>query len=88
MINNKKIVCPYCNQEMKKWRVPQGSTWHNNFLYVCLNDNCPYFVEGWDYMWETQKVHASYRCRFDPDSGKYAPLPVWSPEALKNNIIE
>jgi len=88
MINGKKTVCPYCNQEMKKWKIPQTTTWNDTFFYVCFNDNCPYFMEGWDYMWETQKARASYRCRLDSDSDKYAPLPVWSREALRNNIME
>ena len=38
-------------------------------------------------MWQQQKTRASYRCRFDPDSGKFVPLPVWSPDALKDDIV-
>lgn len=88
MMNTKTPICPYCDEKMKKWRVPLTSSWNNDFFYVCFNDTCPYFVEGWDYLWETQQTHASYRCRLDPDSGQYTPLPAWSTEALKNNIIE
>jgi len=88
MTSEKKPVCPYCKKEMKKWKVPVASTWENEFFYVCFNENCPYFIEGWQYMWETQKTYASYRCKFDPNSGKYMPLPAWSVNALKENIMD
>jgi len=81
-------VCPHCKSEMKRWRVPVASTWPNEFFFVCFNDACPYYVQGWDLMWEQQKTRASYRCRLDPDTGKFVPLPVWSADALKKDIIE
>lgn len=81
-------VCPHCHQEMKKWRVPINSTWPDEFFFVCFNDDCPYFIKGWQYMWEQNETKASYRCRWDPHSGKCVPLPVWSYDALKADIIE
>ncbi len=88
MTDKTSPCCPYCGQKMKKWRVPVASTWPNDFFYVCFNDECPYFVEGWQHMWEKQATKASYRCRIDPDTGKSAPIPVWSYDALKQDIIE
>jgi hypothetical protein len=87
MADKKAPRCPHCREHMKKWKVPIASTWPNDFFYVCFNDECPYFVEGWNRMWEQQATRASYRCRLDPDSGKYVPLPVWSNDALKDDII-
>ena len=81
-------ICPYCNQRMKKWKVPVNSTWPHDFFYVCFNDQCPYFVRGWEHLWEVQQTRASYRCRLDPDSGKCVPLPVWSVDALKEDVID
>jgi len=72
---------------MARWRVPPDATWPNEFFYVCFNDQCPYFVQGWQVLWEQQQTRASYRCRLDPDSGKFVPLPVWSSQALKENIV-
>jgi hypothetical protein len=80
--------CPHCGSEMKKWRVPVASTWPNDFFYICFNDTCPYFINGWDRMWEQQATRASYRCRLDTDTGKFVPMPVWSADALKDDIIE
>jgi len=79
--------CPHCGREMKRWRVPLESTWPHEFFHVCFNDDCPYFVEGWQQLWTQQAVKASSRCRLDPDSGRFVPLPVWSAEALKDAII-
>lgn len=84
----KTPVCPHCGQEMKKWRVPVNSTWPYEFFYICFNDDCSYFIKGWEHMWEKQKTKASYRCRWDADRGKCVPLPVWSYDALKDDIIE
>ena len=88
MSDNKEPLCPHCGQEMKKLKIHIASTWTNEFFYICFNDECSYFVQGWERVWEQQATRASYRCRIDPDTGKGAPIPVWSYDALKDNIIE
>ncbi|OPX39394.1 MAG: hypothetical protein B1H11_03260 [Desulfobacteraceae bacterium 4484_190.1] len=80
--------CPHCGAEMIKWETPVNSTWSAAFQWVCFNDECPYFIRGWDWMMKSQNVKASYRFRMDPESGGTGPLPVWSYDALKNKIIE
>ena len=72
---------------MKKWAIPDASTWKAPFHYVCFNDECDYFVRGWKWMEEKYHAHASYRYCIDPATGHGRPLPVWSLTALKNDII-
>ena len=59
--------CPHCGQVMKKnggYRSnPPGRT---NTSTSVFNDDCPYFVQGWEQIWQAQNVRASYRCRLDP----------------------
>jgi len=80
--------CEHCNVEMKRWQPPADSTWADTFLWVCFNDECPYFKRGWDHMMETQEAKASYRHSLNPRTGAAGPLPCWSYDALKDRIIE
>jgi Ogr/Delta-like zinc finger len=88
MNEEKEPKCPHCGSDLKKWTTPPLSTWSGAFQWVCFNDECPYFVKGWDWMMESQNIKASYRHRFDPDTGACGPLPCWSYNAHKDKIIE
>jgi len=81
-----KTICPYCHRKMSKWNTPAFSTWTAEYFYVCFNDECPYFVEGWEHMQNNLQVNYSYRHRYDPETGQTGPLPVWSKKALREDI--
>jgi hypothetical protein len=82
------IICPHCKTKMKKWLIPEGSTWKDEYHFVCFNDDCPYYVRGWEWMYEKYSVRSSYRNRYNPATSKHGPLPVWSADALKDGIVE
>ena len=68
--------------------LPENTGWQGEFQLACFNDDCPYYRRGWDHMQENYAVAASYRYRVDPTTGGASPLAVWSPDALKDRILE
>ncbi|GAB4354200.1 MAG: hypothetical protein Kow0099_38410 [Candidatus Abyssubacteria bacterium] len=85
---NDTPTCPHCGQKMDKWALPDGTTWQAEYHYVCFNDECSYFVQGWQWMYEHYKRRASYRHCVNPKTGASRPLPVWSVTALKDRVIK
>ena len=81
-------ICPHCQKPLKKWLCPTEASWGTEFQYVCFNDECPYFVQGWEWMSTRFNQNISYRFRLNPSNGEIGPLPVWSKDALRNSIIE
>ena len=80
--------CPHCERRLKKWRVPDGATWCEEFLLVCFNDDCSYYTEGWSWMKEQYSQQASYRYMLNPTTGASSMIPVWSEDATRNMIVE
>jgi hypothetical protein len=81
-------TCPHCGAHLLKWMPPDNSSWGSHFQYACFNDECPYYVRGWEWMMKTYQVKASYRYRLDPQTGEEGPLAVWSPNAVRNMIVD
>jgi SAM-dependent methyltransferase len=85
------LRCPYCGEKLKKWAVPENPfacTWENEFMYICFNDACPYYVRGWDCMNSQGNSSTSYRLMYNPEKDCCMPIPVPSHNALREGIIE
>jgi hypothetical protein len=78
-----KPLCPHCKQEMKLWETPpinfsDGLGWGSPFLFLCFNDECPLYVQGWDSMEENFAQRASMRCFNYPGTEQFECMPVFS----------
>ncbi len=93
VLKQKKPVCPHCNTEMKLWEVPpiafsDGLGWGVPYLFICFNDECSTYKEGWKNI-ETQYGHtASYRCICYPGKKTFEYMPVFSKFGATDQIID
>lgn len=88
-----KPSCPHCDQEMSIWEVPpmnfsDGLGWGVPFLFLCFNDTCPLYVQGWDNMKENYAHTASYRCMNYPGTEQFELMPVFSPAGATGQIFD
>ena len=88
-----KESCPHCGDTLTPFRVPEnplGPTgWENDIHWACFNNDCPYYQEGWDWMWESYEVKASYRYRITGvENASPKPVPVSSEDALRDYIVD
>ncbi len=88
-----KPKCPHCGVEMSLWEVPpisfsDGLGWGTPYLYLCFNDECPLYIEGWQNLEENYSHKASYRCLCYPGTEQYECMPVFSPLGGTGQIID
>ena len=86
-------TCPHCHEKMSCCEAPpihigDGLGWGAEVLYICLNDDCSLFVNGWDQI-ERQFGHkSSYRYMELPDSKESNVMMVGSADAYKGSVID
>lgn len=93
VLNMEKPKCPYCSEEMQIWEVPpinfsDGLGWGSPFLFLCVNDECSLYKEGWDNLMENYAQNASYRCCNSPGSSNFELMPVFSPQGGMGQLID
>lgn len=82
-----KHSCKYCGKELSKVLMPKESDWGVDYFFICMDDDCPYYVRGWDWMKEQYQVKASYRYKYDPWQDHSGPIPIKDPSDMKDWII-
>ncbi len=88
-----KHYCPHCSGDLKLCHAPpvhvgDGLGWGSEFLFVCLNDECPLFVKGWEYI-ENQYGHVgSYRYMEIPDSKESYNMMVVGKDAFTGSLVD
>lgn len=88
-----KPKCPHCNDEMKIWEDPMigagdGLGWGVPYLFICFNDECKMYKDGWDDIMNQTGHHASYRCMNFPGTTQFECVPVFGEAGAKGQIID
>jgi len=83
------LCCPYCGERMRKWAVPKTlfTTWANEYMYICFNDECPYMLQNYEAMARLGN-DGTYRIMYDPVLDCCQPIPVLNNQALREGIID
>lgn len=85
-------MCPHCNQKLSCCEAPpihigDGLGWGSEVLFICLNDACSVFLNGWDKIEEQYGHHASFRYMELPDSKEKNYMMVGNSDAFKACVI-
>ena len=93
ILSQEKPKCPHCDKEMNLWEVPpfsfsDGLGWGTPYLFVCFNDECPFYVHGWENLEENYAQKASYRCMNYPGTNQFECIPVFSQIGGTGQIID
>ena len=93
ILEQPKPFCPHCKKEMSIWEVPpfnfsDGLGWGVPFLFLCFNDDCPLYKQGWDHIEDTYAHKASYRCMNYPGTENFELMPVFSDMGGRSQIID
>jgi hypothetical protein len=93
VLSQEKPKCPHCKEEMNIYEVPpitfsDGLGWGVPYLFLCFNDNCPLYVQGWDNLMENYAHKASYRCINYPGTDTFELMPVFSFMGATGQMID
>lgn len=85
-------ICPHCKQELSCCEAPpihvgDGLGWGSDILFICLNDGCSVFLNGWKTIEEQYGHHSSYRYMELPNSKEKNYMMVGNADAFKACVI-
>lgn len=85
--------CPHCKEPLACCEAPpihvgDGLGWGSEVLFICLNDKCSLFLNGWEQIEKQYGHHSSYRYMELPDSKEGNVMMVGNSDAFKACIID
>lgn len=86
-----KHFCPHCQTRLSccttpPFHVGDGLGWGSDVFFVCLNDECSLFVNGWKHVEVQYGQTASFRYMILPGEKEGGPMMVGSKSAFTGTI--
>lgn len=85
--------CPHCQVKLSccttpPFHVGDGLGWGTDVFFICLNDGCPLFVNGWKHVEDNYGQSASFRYMRLPGEKSGGPMMVGSNMAFTGCAID
>ncbi|MFP3982282.1 MAG: zinc ribbon domain-containing protein [Desulfurivibrionaceae bacterium] len=85
--------CPYCNSRLTCCQTPiipvgDGLGWGSEVMFICLNNECPPYVKGWQHIEEQYGHFGSYRHMQLPGEKRGEMMMVGSSEAFTGCALD
>jgi hypothetical protein len=86
-------ICPHCQSRLTLCHAPpihigDGLGWGSEYLFICLNDACHLFVNGWKNIENNYGHVGSYRYMELPNSKESYTMMVAGKEAFTGSIVD
>ena len=86
-------TCPHCQTKLTLCHAPpvhvgDGLGWGSEYLFICLNDECRLFVDGWKNIENNYGHVGSYRHMKLPDSNENYNMMVAGRQAFTGSIVD
>jgi len=86
-------LCPHCQTKLSccttpPFHVGDGLGWGSDVFFVCLNDACPLFTNGWKLVETQYGQNASFRYMVLPGEKTGGPMMVGSKTAFTGSEID
>lgn len=86
-------TCPHCQSKLTLCHAPpihvgDGLGWGSEYLFICLNDECRLFANGWKNIENNYGHVGSYRHMKLPDSDESYNMMVAGKQAFTGSIVD
>jgi len=90
---DEKHYCPHCKKQLSCCHAPpfhvgDGLGWGSEILFICLNDNCSLYVNGWKFIEEQFGHVSSYRYMLVPGEKEGTTMMVAGKDAFKDSEVD